>query len=174
MTNLPIHLTTHHLRLSDALRAFVRNKIMPVKRFANDAVSADIVLRRHGGAKMRFSASARVALPGRDVHGRAVDADLYLAIGQLVTKLARRLRKRKTHLGRALERVARQRRVPAPSPKSREMPGAHSHAGRPPRNRGGQEMRVFPFRRSNRLIAATPTRAANPDDHPKLSEIAAA
>lgn len=96
MSNLPIHLTTHHLRLSDPLSDFVRKKIVPIKRFANDALSAEIVLRRHNGAKQRFSASARLALPGRDVHGRAIAGDLYVAVGHLVTKLARRLRKRKT------------------------------------------------------------------------------
>ena len=105
MTDLPVHLTAHHLRLSNALRDFVFKKISPVKRFANDAISAEVVLRRHGGAKTRFSASARLALPGRDIHGRAVDANLYAAIGGLVGRLARLLRKRKTRLARAFPRT---------------------------------------------------------------------
>ena len=71
MTNLPIHITTHHLSMSNALRRFAREKISSVCRFANDALAADVVLRRHAGAKERFSASARLALPGRDIHGRA-------------------------------------------------------------------------------------------------------
>ena len=96
MTNLPIHITTHHLTLTDALREFAHEKIAPVIRFATDALGAEIVLRRHNGAVPRFSASARLALPGRDVHGRAVHHDLYVAIGKLFTKLARRCRKRKT------------------------------------------------------------------------------
>jgi ribosomal subunit interface protein len=102
MSNLPIHVTTHHLRLSDALSEFVREKITPVQRFANDALAADIVLRRHNGARRCFSASARLALPGRDVHSRAVHVDLYAAIRQLFIKLARHLRKRKTRRGRAV------------------------------------------------------------------------
>lgn len=100
MTDLPIHISTHHLQLSDALRNFVRKKIAPVNRFASDALAAEIVLRRHGGAKRRFSASARVALPGRDVYGRTVHVDLYVAICRLMRRLARLLRKRKTRLGR--------------------------------------------------------------------------
>lgn len=96
MNNLPIHLTTHHLQLSDPLTDFVLKKVAPIKRFAKDALCAEIVLRRHNGAQRRFSASARLALPGRDVHGRAIHGDLYVAVGQLVTRLARRLRKRKT------------------------------------------------------------------------------
>jgi ribosome hibernation promoting factor len=103
MTNLPIHITTHHLSVSNALRRFAREKISAVCRFANDALAADVVLRRHGGAKERFSASARLALPGRDIHGRAVHTNLYVAIGNLVAKLGRLARKRKTRLAKTFE-----------------------------------------------------------------------
>ena len=105
--NLRIHISTHHLQLSDALYDFVRKKIAHINRFANDALATEIILRRHGGAKRRFSASARIALPGRDIYGRAVHGDLYVAICRLMKKLARLLRKRKTRLGRTLERRTR-------------------------------------------------------------------
>lgn len=107
MTDLPIHITTHHLSLTEPLRQFARKKIAPLIRFANDAIGAEIVLRRHGGAASRFSASARLALPGRDIHGRAVDANIYIAIGKLVDKLARLCRKRKTRLARTFEHPGR-------------------------------------------------------------------
>lgn len=107
MTNLPIHITTHHLTLSDPLRRFARTKISRVQNLAQDAVCAEMVLRRHSGAETRFSASARVALPGRDVHGRAIDTDLYVAIGKLALKLRRLLRKRKTRLARHLNKHCR-------------------------------------------------------------------
>jgi len=108
MINLPIHITAHHLSLSDALRWFVHKKVAPVTRFANDALAAEIVLRRHGGSDVtrRFSASARLALPGRDIHSRALHADLYTAIRRLVAKLARRSRKRKTRRAKTFERAA--------------------------------------------------------------------
>lgn len=152
MTNLPIHITTHHLSLSDALGRFARKKIAPVVRFANDALAAEIVLRRHGGAATRFSASARLALPGRDVHGRAADPNLYVAIGKLVTKLSRLLRKRKTRLARSFtksRRSSRHAQVPPPSPILLLQDSAAPAVDRPDlRHRaGGQEMRVFPFRR---------------------------
>ena len=107
MTTLPIHITTHHLSLSDALHRFALEKISTVCRFANDALAADVVLRRHGGAKKQFSASARLALPGRDIHGRAVAGNLYTAIGKLVVRLARLARKRKTRLGRTFDHPGR-------------------------------------------------------------------
>lgn len=107
MTDLPIHITTHHLSLSDSLRMIVRNKLVPVTRFANDAIAAEIVLRRRNGTQSRFSASARVALPGQDVHGHAVHVNLYTAIGKLAEKLGRLLRKRKTRLAKAFKHPGR-------------------------------------------------------------------
>jgi putative sigma-54 modulation protein len=113
MTDLPIHITTHHLSLTDPLRQFTRQKLAPVTRFANDALAAEIVLRRHGGIAPRFSASARLALPGRDIHGRAIHTNLYVAIGKLVDKLARLCRKRKTRLARTFEHPAHRSQQPS-------------------------------------------------------------
>src|SRR6476659_236999 len=93
VTHLPIPITTHHLSLSDSLRRFARKKVGPVTRFAHDAIAAYIVLRRHNGAESRVCARARLALPGRDGHGFAIDANVYVAIGKLVAKLGRRWRK---------------------------------------------------------------------------------
>ena len=107
MTDLPIHITTHHLSLTDPLSRFVSKKVAGLTRVTNDALSAEIILRRHNGAATRFSASARVALPGPDIHGRAVDTNLYVAIGKLVTKLARLSRKRKTRLARTFDHPER-------------------------------------------------------------------
>jgi len=147
MINLPIHVTTHHLQLSDALRHFVAKKLTPVKRFAHDALAADIVLRRHNGSQRRFSASGRISLPGRDVHGRAVDVDIYVAIGQLVTKLGRRLRKRKTRLGRLLERHHHPTTLVEQTSVEETVQITESSSRRIRNKEGGQEMRVFPFRR---------------------------
>jgi len=107
MTDLPVHITTHHLSLTDPLSRFVSKKVAGLTRVANDALVAEVILRRHNGAATRFSASARLALPGRDIHGRAVDTDLYTAIGKLVSKLARLSRKRKTRLAKTFEHPGR-------------------------------------------------------------------
>lgn len=144
MTNLPIHITTHHLSLSDSLRRFARKKITPVTRFASDALAAEIVLRRHNGAETRFSASARLALPGRDVHGRGVDGNLYVAIGKLVATLGRRLRKRKTRLAKRFQRAkpigtlakrpdppAPPKLLPTPAEESAQDPTARRRTGKP-------------------------------------------
>lgn len=96
MTNPPIHITPHDVRLTPALREFIANKISALSRFAGDILSADVVVRGMSGAEHRFSISARLALPGHDIQGQAVNTNLYAAIGQLVARLARRSRKRKT------------------------------------------------------------------------------
>lgn len=100
-SNLPIHITPHHLQLSPALQSFVHEKLADVPRLAPDALSAEVVLRRHHGTSegQQYSASARVALPGRDIHGKARHADIYSAIVKLSSRLARRSRKRKTRMG---------------------------------------------------------------------------
>ena len=159
MTNLPIHITTHHLSMSNALRRFARERISSVCRFANDALAADVVLRRHGGAKERFSASARLALPGPDIHGRAVAGNLYVAIGKLVTKLARLSRKRKTRLAKSFEHPGRSKasdKVTAPPPQPQNPLFEPSVTrGQPCTHEGGQEMRVFLFRRNDAFAASS-------------------
>jgi putative sigma-54 modulation protein len=102
-TNVPIHITPHHLRLSPALVDFVHSKIAKIPRFASDVLATDIVLRRHHGTSngKRFSASGRLSLAGRDIHATATHEDLYTAIVNLVTKLARRSRKRKARFAKS-------------------------------------------------------------------------
>jgi putative sigma-54 modulation protein len=116
-TAIPIHITPHHLRLTPALSQFVSGKIAKLPRFAGDAVAADIVLRRHHGtAKGKsFSASARLALPGRDVHATATHTDLYTAITHLTKKLARRSLKCKVRRGRAAKNLRRSARRNRPA-----------------------------------------------------------
>jgi putative sigma-54 modulation protein len=153
MTNLPIHITTHHLSLSDSLRLFLRKKITPVTRFANDTIAAEIGLRRHGGSQTRFSATARLSLPGQDVRGHAVDPDLYTAIGKLVAKLGRLLRKRKTRLAKVYQHPGRREITQSNlAPAFQEERSDVPNVSRSPRVReGGQEMRVFGFRRRDPL-----------------------
>lgn len=155
-TTLPIHITPHHLRLSPALSEFVYDKFAKVPRFASDVLATDVVLRRHHGSSEgpRFSASARLALAGHDIHASATHADLYTAIVKLVAILARRSRKRKTRLMKA--HAMRPRPLRYASERSAYSPVLRDAAGEPidqearsPRLRsGGQEQRVFGFRRT--------------------------
>ena len=104
MKTIPLHITPHHLKVSNAVREFVRIKISSLARFAGDILSAEVVLRGPSGASHEFSVNARLALPGRDVHGGASHPSLYGAVNRLVARLGRLSRKRKTRLSRMARR----------------------------------------------------------------------
>lgn len=97
---MSVHITPHHLTLSPALITKVNEKIGSLAKFGEEISKANVVLRRHRGMSngKRFSASARLSLPGRDIHARATHSNLYTAITALESCLARCLRKRKTRL----------------------------------------------------------------------------
>jgi ribosomal subunit interface protein len=107
MNALPIHITPHGIELSFALRKFIEKKVSRVSRFASDILSAEVVLREKSGGNGVFSVSARLALPGRDVHANAVHVNFYAAINQLVARLARLSRKRKTRFEKRKRRAGR-------------------------------------------------------------------
>jgi ribosomal subunit interface protein len=97
----------HGIELSFALRKFIEKKVSGLPRFAGNILSAEVVLREKSGANGLFSVSARLALPGRDVHGNAVHENFYSAINQLVARLARLSRKRKTRFEKRIRRAGR-------------------------------------------------------------------
>jgi ribosomal subunit interface protein len=107
MNKLPIHIMPDGIELSFALRKFIEKKISGLSRFAGDILSAEVVLREKSGANRLFSVRARLALPGRDVHGNAVHKNFYAVINQLVARLARLSRKRKTRFEKGIRRVGR-------------------------------------------------------------------
>ncbi len=109
MKDITIHITPHGIQLRPSVRNFVERKISGLSRVAGDMVGAEIVLRGKRGAASLFSASARVALPGRDLQGNATHASLYGAIDQLVSRLARLARKRKTRMISAFRRPGKKR-----------------------------------------------------------------
>jgi putative sigma-54 modulation protein len=121
MKNLPIHITAHDLDLSPTLHGFIERKMSALSRFARDILVAEVVLRGKSGAAHLFSVSARLSLPGRDVQANAKHANVYGAIEQLVSRLGRLSRKRKTRLLTAFRRPRKTRlkEWPAPSHESR-------------------------------------------------------
>ena len=111
MNDLPIHIMSDGIELSFLLRKFIEKKISALSRFSADILSTQLVLREKSGAKGLLSVKARLALPGRDIHGNAAHENFYAAINQLVTRLARLSRKRKT---RYKKRVRRGRKLHSP------------------------------------------------------------
>lgn len=116
-----IHITSHNTELGAALREFIQLKIASLSRFGGDIVAAEVVLRGKSGAKHLFSVTARLAFPGRDVHGNATHSNPYGAVNQLVARLARLTRKRKTRLAKLFRRARRQDSLPGGAPHARPL-----------------------------------------------------
>ncbi|MHA3771484.1 ribosome hibernation-promoting factor, HPF/YfiA family [Verrucomicrobiota bacterium sgz303538] len=167
-TRIPIHITAHNLSLSPPLYKFVHKKIGTVTRIAMDVLAIEIVLRRNPSPRSeRFSVSARLALPGRDVHSHVSSPDLYVAVGIVAARLARRLRKRKTRIAKtcngrsALRNAGTGFRAPV-SPVLRKTSREGSErrlSGVRERGTAPVEPRVFVFRRkapSSFLLRAFP------------------
>jgi putative sigma-54 modulation protein len=133
MNDLPIHIMSHGIELRFALRKFIEKKVSGLSRFAGDILSAEVVLREKSGANGLFSVSARLALPGRDVHGNSVHENFYSAINQLVARLARLSRKRKTRFEKRIRRAGRFQFVKAEadtrSAKTTSRQAQRKHAG---------------------------------------------
>lgn len=168
-TNTPIHIKTQNLRLTAPLEDFIRKKAAAIPRIAADLIAMEITLARDPGASgaERFTASARLAVPGNDIHGSAVGADLYVIFGALVDRLARQVRKRKTRLARAFHSLAapgaatlqtddggEENHGDAPEPRAVESIPPRSSAAapassvlKPKRREAGEEIRAFGFRR---------------------------
>ena len=95
---MKIHLVPHQLQLTETIQSFTEEKLAELEEIFPDVQSADIVLTRDGSVNpaKRFTVRVRLAVPGNDVRASETGADLYAAIDRVQSKLARRLRKRKT------------------------------------------------------------------------------
>ena len=86
-----------------------------------------------------------------------VASNLYAAIGKLVGKLARLSRKRKTRLAKTFDHPGRSEtsaEVTVPPHPQNVLPEPSDTPGQSRTHEGGQEMRVFPFRRKGAFAAS--------------------
>jgi len=97
---MKIHLTPHHLRLTEAIEQQTVAKLSSLDEINDHVIAAYVVLAQDqtGDPDARFSVSARLAVGGPDLHAEERGNDLYAAIDAVTAKLARQLRKRKTKL----------------------------------------------------------------------------
>ncbi len=97
---MQIHITPRHLRLTAAIHQAVAAQIFTLEDFGIEILGAHVVLLQDDAKKPadRFQVKAHLAVPGPDIFAEHRDEDLYIALEQLTSKLARQLRKRKTEL----------------------------------------------------------------------------
>ena len=97
---MQVNLTGHHVEITDALRAYVDEKIARLERHFDHVTNVHVILSVE---KLEQKAEATVHVAGADVFADSVHEDMYAAIDTLVDKLDRQLirhkEKTKSHRG---------------------------------------------------------------------------
>ena len=87
-----LNLTGRHLEITPAIRAHVLDKLDKVKRHFDHVIDVNVVLSVE---KLRQKAEANVHLSGKTIFVECDDANLYVAIDDLIEKLDRHILKHK-------------------------------------------------------------------------------
>ena len=87
-----LNLTGRHLEITPAIRAHVLDKLDKVKRHFDHVIDVNVVLSVE---KLRQKAEANVHLSGKTIFVECDDANLYVAIDDLIEKLDRQILKHK-------------------------------------------------------------------------------
>ena len=87
-----LNLTGRHLEITPAIRAHVLDKLDKVKRHFDHVIDVNVVLSVE---KLRQKAEANVHLSGKTIFVECDDANLYVAIDNLIEKLDRQILKHK-------------------------------------------------------------------------------
>ncbi len=92
---MQIEITGHHVELTQALRAYVNEKMERIERHFGNLIGAHVVLRLE---RLEHTAEATLAVGGRtnDLNATATSDDMYAAIDAMVDKLDRQVRKHKS------------------------------------------------------------------------------
>lgn len=97
---MQVNLTGHHVDITDALRAYVEEKIARLERHFDHVTNVHVILSVE---KLQKKAEATVHVAGADVFADAVHEDMYAAIDALIDKLDRQVirhkEKIKSHRG---------------------------------------------------------------------------
>ena len=92
---MQVNLTGHHVDITDALRAYVDEKIARRERHFDHVSNVHVILSVE---KLVQKAEATVHIAGADVFADSTHADMYAAIDALVDKLDRQVIRHKEKL----------------------------------------------------------------------------
>jgi len=87
-----LNLSGHHLEITPAIREHVLSKIGKIKRHFDNVIDVNVILSVD---KLKQKAEANVHLSGKTIFVECADANLYVAIDNLVEKLDRQILKHK-------------------------------------------------------------------------------
>jgi putative sigma-54 modulation protein len=89
---MQLHLTGHHVDITDPLRDYVNEKIERLERHFDHVIDVHVILEVE---KLRHKAEGNLLLSGNRIHAEAVEEDMYAAIDGLIDKLDRQVVKHK-------------------------------------------------------------------------------
>ncbi len=87
-----LHLTGHHVDITQAIHDYVVSKLERVNRHFDHVIEVNVVMTVE---KLDQKIEANVHLSGKDIHVQANDGDMYAAIDCLIDKLDRQILKHK-------------------------------------------------------------------------------
>ncbi len=88
--NLIIH--GHHLEVTSALRGYVEEKLVRVRRHFDHVIDADVLLSVD---KLQQKAEVTLRLSGTALHAESTEPDLYAAIDLMIDRLDRQVLRHK-------------------------------------------------------------------------------
>ncbi len=84
--------TARHYQLTPALRDYAESKVMQLKKYFDNIVTAHIIFELE---KYRHAVELSIHVNGKDFNGREVSEDMYASVDRVVEKLERQIRKYK-------------------------------------------------------------------------------
>ncbi len=87
-----LNLTGHHLEITPAIRQHVTDKLAKIKNHFDNVIDVSVILSVE---KLRQKAEASVHVSGKTIFVECEDANLYVAIDNLIDKLDRQVIKHK-------------------------------------------------------------------------------
>jgi putative sigma-54 modulation protein len=90
-----LHITGHHVAVTDALRTYVVSKLDRVNRHFDHVIDVNVVMSVE---KLRQKVEANVHVSGREIHAASESENLYAAIDELADRLDRQVVRHKEKL----------------------------------------------------------------------------
>jgi putative sigma-54 modulation protein len=90
-----LHITGHHVAVTDALRTYVVAKLDRVNRHFDHVIDINVVMSVE---KLRQKVEANVHVSGREIHAASEGDSLYAAIDELADRLDRQVVRHKEKL----------------------------------------------------------------------------
>lgn len=87
-----LHLSGHHLEITESMRDYITGKLERVTRHFDHVIDVNMILSVE---KLKQKVEANVHLSGKNIFVESHDSDMYAAIDSLIDKLDRQIIKHK-------------------------------------------------------------------------------